>query len=188
VRPGKERLVGGWLFLSAAGVLGMIVLGGYTRLTHSGLSMADWSPYTKRFPRNAEEWEVEFDKYRKTIEYQTVNKDIDLEKFKPIYWVEFFHRQMGMVLGYWFIIPFAIFQYKGYLQPKMRNRMLALLGLGGLQGGIGWWMVKSGLKEKPEYQNRPRVSPYRLAAHLGMATTLYSGLLWNSFSLLIKPT
>ncbi len=94
---------------------------------------------------------------------------------------------MGMMLGYWFIIPFAIFQYKGYLQPKMRNRLIALLGLGGLQGGIGWWMVKSGLTEKPDYQSRPRVSPYRLAAHLAMATTLYSGLLWNSFSLLIKP-
>lgn len=91
------------------------------------------------------------------------------------------------MLGYWFIIPFAIFQYKGYLQPKMRNRLIALLGLGGLQGGIGWWMVKSGLTEKPDYQSRPRVSPYRLAAHLAMATTLYSGLLWNSFSLLIKP-
>lgn len=78
VKPGKERLVGAWLFLSAAGVLGMIVLGGYTRLTHSGLSMADWSPYTKRFPRNTDEWNVEFDKYKKTIEYQTVNKDIDL--------------------------------------------------------------------------------------------------------------
>jgi heme a synthase len=102
--------------------------------------------------------------------------------------VEFFHRQMGMILGYWFIIPFAIFQYKGYFQPKMRNRMIALMGLGGLQGAIGWWMVKSGLTEKAEYQNRPRVSPYRLTAHLAMATTLYGGLLWNSFNLLIKPT
>lgn len=95
---------------------------------------------------------------------------------------------MGMVLGYWFIIPFAIFQFKGYLQPSMRNRLIGLLGLGGLQGAIGWWMVKSGLKEKPDYQNRPRVSPYRLTTHLAMATTLYAGLLWHSFKLLIKPT
>ncbi len=80
------------------------------------------------------------------MEYQTVNKDIDLEKFKPIYWVEFFHRQMGMVLGYWFMIPLAIFQYKGYLLPKLRNRLFGLLALGGAQGMIGWWMVKSGLK------------------------------------------
>jgi cytochrome c oxidase assembly protein subunit 15 len=95
---------------------------------------------------------------------------------------------MGMMLGYLFMIPFSIFQYKGFIQPKLRNRLLALLGLGGLQGFIGWWMVKSGLKDKPEYQDRPRVSPYRLATHLGMATTLYTGLLWQSFSLLIEPT
>jgi len=95
---------------------------------------------------------------------------------------------MGMLLGYLFIIPFSIFQYKGFLQPKLRNRLLALFGLGGFQGFVGWWMVKSGLKEKPEYQNRPRVSPYRLAAHLGMAATLYTGLIWQSFSLLIQPT
>lgn len=95
---------------------------------------------------------------------------------------------MGMMLGYLFMIPFSVFAYKGYLLPKMRNRLLALLGLGGMQGAIGWWMVKSGLKEKPEYQSRPRVSPYRLATHLGMATLLYSGLLWNAFSLLIAPS
>jgi cytochrome c oxidase assembly protein subunit 15 len=94
---------------------------------------------------------------------------------------------MGMVLGYTFMIPFAIFHFKGFLQPKLRNRLLGLLGLGGMQGFIGWWMVKSGLKEKPEYQNRPRVSPYRLATHLGMAATLYSGLIWHAFSLLIEP-
>ena len=148
MEPRKQKMVGGWLFLCAAGVLGMIVLGGYTRLTHSGLSMADWSPYTKKYPRTDEEWNVEFDKYKKCIEYQTVNRDMSLEKFKPIYWVEFFHRQMGMALGYLFMIPFCAFWAKGYLMPKMRNRMLGLLGLGGLQGGIGWWMVKSGLKEK----------------------------------------
>lgn len=146
VAEGKEKLVGIWLFLTAAAVLGMIVLGGYTRLTHSGLSMADWSPYTKSFPKNDEEWEVEFMKYKKCIEYQTVNREMSLEKFKPIYWVEFFHRQMGMALGYLFMIPFSIFWYKGYLMPKMRNRLLGMLFLGGLQGAIGWWMVKSGLK------------------------------------------
>lgn len=93
-----------------------------------------------------------------------------------------------MALGYLFMIPFGIFWYKGYFMPKMRNRLLAMLFLGGMQGAIGWWMVKSGLKEKAEYQSRPRVSPYRLATHLGMATTLYAGLVWNSFALLIKPT
>lgn len=85
VKEGKQGLVGAWLFLAAAGVLGMIVLGGYTRLTHSGLSMADWKPYTKKYPSNDEEWNVEFDKYKKCVEYQTVNKEISLEGFKPIY-------------------------------------------------------------------------------------------------------
>ena len=94
---------------------------------------------------------------------------------------------MGMWLGYYFMIPFGVFAFKGYLKPMLRNRLLGLLGLGALQGGIGWWMVKSGLKEKPDYQNRPRVSPYRLMTHLMLATTIYSGLLWQSFSLLVKP-
>lgn len=93
-----------------------------------------------------------------------------------------------MWLGYFFMIPLAVFAYKGHLMPKLRNRLLGLLALGGTQGAIGWWMVKSGLNEKAEYQNRPRVSPYRLATHLGMATLLYSGLLWHSFALLIPAT
>ncbi len=84
--------------------------------------------------------------------------------------------------------PFAFFTANKIILPKMRNRLLALLGLGGLQGMIGWWMVKSGLKEKPDYQDRPRVSPYRLMTHLMMATAIYSGILYNAFTLLIKPT
>lgn len=85
------------------------------------------------------------------------------------------------------MIPLAAFWYKGYFTNKMKGRLAALLALGGMQGFIGWWMVKSGLKEKPDYQSRPRVSPYRLATHLMMATTIYAGLIWNSFSLLVKP-
>lgn len=84
--------------------------------------------------------------------------------------------------------PFAFFTAKKILLPKMRNRLLALLGLGGMQAMIGWWMVKSGLKEKPDYQDRPRVSPYRLMTHLMTATAIYSGILYNAFTLLIKPT
>ena len=92
-----------------------------------------------------------------------------------------------MYLGYYFMLPLGYFLARGYLTPKFRNRMLALLGLGALQGGIGWWLVKSGLNEKPDYQSRPRVSPYRLMTHLMMATTIYSGLIWNAFALLVKP-
>ena len=110
-----------------------------------------------------------------------------VDSFKPIYWVEFFHRQMGMMLGYMFMIPLCMFWAGGCLTRKMKWRMVGLLGLGGFQGFIGWWMVRSGLKEKPEYQSRPRVSPYRLATHLGLATALYTGLIWTSFQLLIRP-
>ena len=173
--------------MTAAGVLSMIIIGGYTRLTHSGLSMADWSPYTKSYPGNEEEWNKEFDKYKETIEFKTVNKNIDLEGFKPIYFVEYFHRKVGIYLGYFFMAPFAFFTAKKIILPKMRNRLLALLALGGTQGLIGWWMVKSGLKVKPDYQDRPRVSPYRLMTHLMMATAIYSGILYNAFTLLIKP-
>ncbi len=85
------------------------------------------------------------------------------------------------------MFPFAFFSYKKIITPKLRTRLFGLLALGGLQGAIGWWMVKSGLKEKPEYQDRPRVSPYRLMTHLMMATMIYSGVLYNAFTLLIKP-
>ena len=94
---------------------------------------------------------------------------------------------MGMWLGYYFMIPLGYFLFRGYLTPKFRNRLLGILGLGATQGAIGWWMVKSGLNEKPDYQSRPRVSPYRLMTHLMMATTIYSALLWHSFSLLVPP-
>ncbi len=92
-----------------------------------------------------------------------------------------------MYLGYFFMAPLIFFTGAKFFTPNFRNRMFAILGLGAIQGGIGWWMVKSGLNEKPEYQSRPRVSPYRLMTHLMMATTIYSALLWHSFALLIKP-
>lgn len=110
-----------------------------------------------------------------------------MEGFKPIYNVEFFHRKVGTYLGYLFIGPLAYFSYKKYLMPKMQKRLFGLLALGGAQGLIGWWMVKSGLWTKPDYQDRPRVSPYRLMTHLMMATMIYSGVLYNAFTLLIKP-
>ena len=94
---------------------------------------------------------------------------------------------MGQLLGIYFMIPLGYFIWRGHITPKLRNRLFGILGLGAIQGGIGWWMVKSGLNEKPDYQSRPRVSPYRLMTHLMMATTIYSALLWHSFSLLIKP-
>ena len=87
-------------------------------------------------------------------------------------------------MGYFFLLPFVFFTYRGWIKPRLRNRLLLLFGLGGLQGVIGYWMVRSGIKEKPEYQSRPRVSPYRLSLHLMMATFIYTGLLWSCFGVL----
>lgn len=188
VEPSKKYWVGGWLVGCALGVFSMIIVGGYTRLTHSGLSIVDWSPYTKTYPRTDEAWEVEFDKYKNSVEYQTVNKRMNVDQFKRIYTVEYAHRKLGVYLGYFFMFPFAFFTWRKWLKPGLRNRLLLLFGLGGLQGGIGYWMVKSGIKEKAEYQSRPRVSPYRLSLHLMMATFIYTGLLWNAFGVLCNFT
>jgi cytochrome c oxidase assembly protein subunit 15 len=145
VEPSKRRLVGSWLLLSAAGVFAMVVVGGYTRLTHSGLSIVDWSPYTKKYPRSLQEWDVEFEKYKHSVEYKTVNNRMGVDEFKRIYTVEYVHRKIGVYLGYVFAFPFAAFAFKGWIKPRLAKRLLMLLGLGALQGGIGFWMVRSGV-------------------------------------------
>lgn len=116
-----------------------------------------------------------------------MNKNMDLEGFKKIFFVEWFHRLVGSSIGALFTFPFLFFLYKGHIKAPMRNRLLALLALGGTQGAIGWWMVKSGMKEKPDYQSRPRVSPYRLSVHLNTALVIYGGLFWNGLTLWRKP-
>ena len=112
---------------------------------------------------------------------------MDLEGFKQIFFVEWFHRLIGSSLGGIFGLPFAFFLAKGWIKAPMRNRLFILLSIGGLQGLIGWWMVKSGMKDKPDYQVRPRVSVYRLFVHLNMALIIYTGLFWNGLTLLRKP-
>eukprot|EP01016_Furgasonia_blochmanni_P003591 TRINITY_DN1140_c0_g1_i3.p1 TRINITY_DN1140_c0_g1~~TRINITY_DN1140_c0_g1_i3.p1 ORF type:complete len:476 (+),score=60.82 TRINITY_DN1140_c0_g1_i3:64-1491(+) len=184
VKPGKERVVGYWLLLTAGAVFFMIVLGGYTRLSKSGLSMTKWKPIGYRYPRNIEQWEEEFENYKKYPEYQLANKGMTLEQFKPIFFVEFFHRLWGNIIGGLFTLPMVYFMGRGYIRPKLRNRLVGLLLLGGTQGLIGWWMVKSGMQAKPEYQSRPRVSTYRLFVHLNTAIFIYSVLFWQSLNLL----
>lgn len=188
VDPSKRKVVGGWLLLSALGVFSMVIVGGYTRLTHSGLSIVDWSPYTKKYPRGPAEWDVEFDKYKGSVEYKTVNNRMSVDDFKKIYTVEYVHRKLGVYLGYVFAFPFTFFAARGYIKPKLTKRLLMLLGLGGLQGGIGYWMVSSGVNKQEAYQSRPRVSPYRLSVHLMMATFIYMGLFYNALPLLIPST
>ena len=150
VIKGKERIVGSWLVAVSATVFGMVILGGYTRLSRSGLSMVKWHPHKVSLPGSKEEWEKEFEEYKQYPEYYLVNKErgMDLEGFKRIYFVEWAHRILGRSLGLTFGGPLAYFWYKGYLMPSMKKYMLGMFVFGGIQGVIGWWMVKSGLVDK----------------------------------------
>ena len=179
----SSRAVGIWLLLTAGMVLFMICVGGYTRLTKAGLSMTKWKPIGYRYPRNQEDWDYEFNEYKKYPEYQLATEDVTLQKFKRIFFIEYFHRLIGNGLGFVFGAPLVYFMGRGYFTRKMKIRMLGLLGFGGLQGLIGWWMVKSGLKSKPDYQSRPRVSTYRLLVHNSCAVFIYSVLFYHGLIL-----
>lgn len=181
------KIVGNWLLLTAGMVIFMICVGGYTRLTKSGLSMTKWKPIGYKFPRTAEDWEYEYSEYKKYPEYQLATEEITLNVFKRIFFVEYFHRVMGNAIGFVFGIPLVYFLGRGYFTRNMKMRMVGLLGFGGLQGLVGWWMVKSGLKEKPDYQSRPRVSTYRLLVHNSCAVTIYSILLYHGLILSRGP-
>lgn len=180
-----QKMVGIWLFGSAAWVFSMVILGGVTRLTRSGLSMTDWE-FTGRLPPLTEEdWALEFEKYKQSPEYKRVNKGMSLQDFKFIYWMEYAHRMWGRALGIMFALPFSYFLRKGYITPRLALRLSALFALGAGQGLIGWWMVKSGLEEPESEYSEPRVSPYRLAAHLTSAFVIYCGLLWTALSVVM---
>eukprot|EP00898_Chlorokybus_atmophyticus_P004061 jgi/Chlat1/4656/Chrsp3S05606 len=180
--PAAERAVSIWLYSSAAWVFSMVVLGGVTRLTRSGLSMTEWRFAGTRPPWTQGDWENEFTKYRASPEFQRVNPSMTLNEFKFIYWMEYAHRMWGRALGVAFIIPFSYFTYKRYLTPALMTRLGMLFALGGGQGLIGWWMVKSGLEAPPSPTDIPRVSPYRLAMHLGTAFAIYSTLFWTALT------
>ena len=174
-----RKQVAGWLLLCCFMIFAMVILGGATRLTGSGLSMVEWDPIFGFIPPlDQQEWESVFDKYRESPEYQKININMDLEGFKSIYWFEFSHRVLGRSIGTVFLIPFLYFFLRGMLTRKWVPRLLFAFVLGGLQGLLGWYMVKSGLID------RPHVSQYRLTAHLGLALLIYCYLLWLMFDLL----
>ncbi|KDP24786.1 hypothetical protein JCGZ_25407 [Jatropha curcas] len=183
--PRAQKMVGIWLFGSAAWVFSMVVLGGVTRLTRSGLSMTDWKFTGGLPPLSDEEWLNEFEKYKQSPEYKRVNRGMSIEDFKFIYWMEYAHRMWGRGLGIMFALPFSYFLRKGYITLKLGLSLSALFGLGAGQGLIGWWMVKSGLEEPASEYVQPRVSPYRLAAHLTSAFVIYSGLFWTALSVVM---
>ncbi|KAH7843755.1 hypothetical protein Vadar_020383 [Vaccinium darrowii] len=180
-----QKVIGIWLFASAAWVFSMVVLGGVTRLTRSGLSMTDWKFSGGLPPMTDDEWLIEFEKYKQSPEYKRVNKGMNIEDFKFIYWMEYAHRMWGRALGIMFALPFSYFMRKGYITLRLGLRLSGLFALGAGQGLIGWWMVKSGLEEPPSEYAQPRVSPYRLAAHLTSAFVIYCGLFWTALSVVL---
>ena len=168
-----------WLLVVCAMIYGVIAIGGYTRLTDSGLSMVDWHPVSGVLPPLTDaQWIAEFENYQQFPEYKTVNAGLTLDGFKRIFWIEYAHRVAGRLVAVTFLVPFLFFQFRGYLRTAMSLRLVAVFLLGGLQGLLGWYMVQSGLV------NDPSVSQYRLTAHLSLAVLLYSYILWLAVGLL----
>lgn len=168
-----------WLIVVAVMVFVMVVLGGVTRLTQSGLSMVDWRPITGILPPLSEAaWNEVFNAYRRFPEYQRLNYGMTLAEFKAIFLMEYFHRLWGRLIGLAFALPLGWFALRGQVRGRLTLALVGLLALGGAQGVMGWIMVKSGLVDTPS------VSAYRLAAHLGLAIAIYLSLLW----LILKRT
>lgn len=174
-----DRQIATWLLLCAAVIFGMIILGGVTRLTGSGLSMVEWKPLMGIIPPLSEEaWLTTFEKYRQFPEYQKVNRGMDLAGFKSIFMYEYLHRVLGRLIGVLYFVPMVYFAMKGRVRAGLMPRLWILFFMGGFQGLLGWYMVKSGLVDDP------RVSQYRLTAHLGVAVAIYGYMLWLAFGLL----
>ncbi len=160
-------------------VFGMIVVGGATRLTHSGLSITEWQPIVGTLPPITEaDWAVVFDKYKLTPEYQKVNAGMTLDAFKGIFWWEYAHRLLGRTIGMVFLIPLIAFAWLKRIDRSLALRLCGIFVLGGLQGAMGWYMVKSGLVDNP------RVSQFRLTAHLSLAFAIFAAMQWTALSLL----
>ena len=173
----QKVVIGKWLMCLCVMVFMMIIVGGLTRLTQSGLSMVDWRPLMGIFPPVGQAaWEEVFAAYKQYPEYQKINVGMTLDDFKQIFWFEYGHRILGRLIGLVFALPFLYFLIKRMIPRHLYLRLGILFLLGGLQGVIGWWMVKSGLV------NRPDVSHYRLTTHLGMAFMLHILLLWTALS------
>ena len=168
-----------WLLVCCATIFGMIILGGVTRLTGSGLSMVEWAPIMGVLPPlNQAEWQETFLLYQQFPEYQLKNFDMSLGEFKSIFWFEYGHRLLGRSIGLIFLLPFLFFLFRGKIEKALTPKLITLFVLGGLQGLMGWYMVKSGLV------NDPHVSQYRLTAHLGLAVVIYAYMFWVALGLL----
>ena len=175
LRSDRSRAVAIWLAVVAAMVLGMVVLGGTTRLTGSGLSITQWKPLSGALPPlSLADWQAEFARYRAIPQFRFVNPTMTLDQFRFIYWWEWSHRLLGRLLGVVFLVPFLWFAVRREIPRRLFWRLGGLFVLGGLQGLVGWWMVASGLTE------RVYVAPERLMIHLGLAFALLGALVWTA--------
>ncbi|WP_293680545.1 COX15/CtaA family protein [uncultured Phenylobacterium sp.] len=176
LRSDRSKPVATWLFVVAALVLGMVILGGATRLTDSGLSITQWKPVTGALPPLSQpDWLAEFERYKQIPQYAQLNPGMSLADFKTIYWWEWSHRFLGRLIGVVFFAPFVVFAIRRELPRRLFLRLAGIFALGALQGAVGWWMVASGLA------GRVSVAPERLAVHLGLAFALLGLLLWTAF-------
>jgi cytochrome c oxidase assembly protein subunit 15 len=167
-----------WLFACCAMIFAMVVIGGVTRLTESGLSIVKWQPIGGIVPPlSAADWQTLFEEYKASPQFRFMNAGMDVASFQTIFWWEYIHRVWGRLIGFVFLLPLVWFWMRSRLDRSLRWPLVGFFLLGGVQGAIGWWMVKSGL------DNVPWVSPYRLTVHLGFALLLYSGLFWVGLSL-----
>src|SRR6201996_5851923 len=168
------RAIRAWLFAVAALIAVMVLVGGATRLTESGLSIVEWKPVAGALPPLSQsEWEQAFAAYKLIPQYRQLNAGMTLSDFKTIFWWEWSHRLLGRVIGAVYLLPFLYFLWRGGMSAELRRRLWLIFGLGALQGAVGWWMVASGLSERTE------VSQYRLATHLVLALLIFAAIVWT---------
>src|SRR4030081_2125627 len=178
----RDRAVRWWLLSIAALIAIMVLVGGATRLTESGLSIVEWKPVTGTLPPlNQAQWTAAFEAYKTIPQYRELNAGMDLAEFKTIFWWEWSHRLLGRAIGVSYLLPFLWFLWRGVLSSDLRRRLWLIFGLGALQGGVGWWMVASGLSQRVE------VSQYRLATHLVLALLIFAAIVWTLRHLTDRP-
>jgi heme a synthase len=176
------RAIRWWLVSIAALIAIMVLVGGATRLTESGLSIVEWKPLTGALPPlNQEQWTQDFEAYKTIPQYREMNAGMNLAEFKTIFWWEWSHRLLGRAIGVAYLLPFLWFMWRGAMGADLRRRLWLIFGLGALQGAVGWWMVASGLSQRVE------VSHYRLATHLVLALLIFASIVWTLRRLADRP-
>ena len=179
IAPRNLRPVAVWLLICCLLVFTIVVVGGITRLTRSGLSIVEWQPIAGVVPPlNATDWQEAFSKYQQTPEFAQVNHAMTLDEFRRIFWWEYVHRLLGRLIGAAFLLPFVWFSIRRKISGRLGWKLAGIFVLGGLQGAMGWYMVKSGLVDDP------RVSQYRLTAHLGIAFLIFAAMFWIALDVL----